>query len=162
VGTCLSKKQGPLVIVGCKSSDLKVWGLPVDIKSKDYLPAMHGRHDSGRHDSDGRERRGSRSEQPTSRDEHALDKFRLVRTIVGHPSRITDLCVYNPNAYYNDHGDAPPEEHPDRDPSDHERIKTISNIKTMRKRFSSGRVTNVAQVPVVATACRDLILRLWR
>jgi hypothetical protein len=93
-----------VIIVGCKSSELKIWGLPSGINSKDFLPPLHDTSGAG---ADTGRRRGSHSDHLTSSDPYAIHNFRLVNTIYGHPSRVTNLCVYNPNTYFNEHGEEP-------------------------------------------------------
>ena len=149
-----------------------MWGLPGGIRSRDYLPSMH---EITSDEEKGRDRRWSHSENPTSRDPHAMSEFRLIRVIQGHPSRITDLCVYHPDSYMNEYGDDPPSEEGGgyEQSLDREGIKekacdlgTIDNDEPpstqKKRRFSSARVSHMNAGPVVVTACRDLTLRMWR
>jgi WD40 repeat protein len=185
VGTCYSLAHGPVVIVGCKSSEVKVWGLPVDVSSKDYiksaqelgldLPAAisnSGREEDMKGGEGGREgrRRSHTGQEETSCRAEDTDSFRLVMTITGHPSRVTDLCVYHPDRYYNEHGEwppvvLPPEERSETQEREQEPTRSHVDDKSFdrkKKRFSSGRISRMGQQPVVVTACRDLTLRLWR
>lgn len=172
IGSCYSAVHGPVVLVGCRNSELKMWALPREVGGSSGSGGGSGVDCAGTKDGDGDggdcsdenpARRGSHSYTPTSLDPEDTNMFRLVRVIDGHPSRVTGLCVYNPNTHLNENGvesaqECDGEEMRGGDEDDGEGVE----VSKKRRRFSSGRVSHMNAGPVVVTACRDLVLRLWR